>query len=96
MADAIGHRVVHGGLNCMRPVRVDTAIVAELERIVPLAPLHQPHKAAAWLGVTLDTAANARNGPRISAHGAVRAWVVPTDEELMIARHTRALLGVSA
>ena len=53
-------------------------------------------KAAAWLGVTLDPAANARHGPRISADGAVRAWVVPTDEELMIARHTCALLGESA
>lgn len=52
-------------------------------------------KAAAWLGVTLDTAANATHGPRISAAGAVRAWVVPTDEELMIARHTCALLGES-
>jgi acetate kinase len=53
-------------------------------------------KAAAWLGVTLDTAANAKHGPRISADGAVRAWVVPTDEELMIARHTCALLGEPA
>jgi acetate kinase len=53
-------------------------------------------KAAAWLGVTLDAAANAKHGPRISTEGAVRAWVVPTDEELMIARHTCALLGESA
>jgi acetate kinase len=52
-------------------------------------------KAAAWLGVTLDSAANAKHGPRISADGGVRAWVVPTDEELMIARHTCALLGES-
>jgi len=49
---------------------------------------------AAWLGVELDTATNTRGGPRIStAASRVSAWVVPTNEELMIARHTRALLG---
>jgi acetate kinase len=48
---------------------------------------------AAWLGVDLDAAANDANGPRISAAGSrVAAWVVPTDEELMIARHTRRVL----
>ena len=41
----------------------------------------------AWLGMALDPAANARHGPRISTPGsAVSAWVVPTDEEHMIAR----------
>ena len=45
---------------------------------------------AAWLGVELDTAANARGGPRISTPASrVAAWVIPTNEELMIARHTR-------
>ena len=49
---------------------------------------------AAWLGVELDPAANAARGPRIStASSAVSAWVVPTNEELMIARHTLAVLG---
>jgi acetate kinase len=49
---------------------------------------------AAWLGVALDEAANQSNGPRISAAGSrVAAWVIPTNEELMIARHTRRLLG---
>lgn len=49
---------------------------------------------AKWLGVVLDEAANASGGPRISAaSSAVSAWVVPTDENLMIARHTRWLLG---
>jgi acetate kinase len=49
---------------------------------------------AAWLGVEVDTAANARNGPRISAPGSrVAAWVLPTNEELMIARHARALIA---
>jgi acetate kinase len=51
-------------------------------------------RGAAWLGVTLDAAANAAGGPRISAPGSrVSAWVIPTDEELMIARHARRLLA---
>jgi acetate kinase len=49
---------------------------------------------AAWLGVEIDEASNARHGPRISAPGSrVSAWVVPTDEETMIARHVATLLG---
>ena len=49
---------------------------------------------AEWLGVDLDAAANLRHGPRISTAGSrVSAWVIPTDEELMIARHTLALIG---
>ena len=53
-------------------------------------------EASAWLGVRLDETANGGHGPRISAAGSrVSAWVVPTNEELMIARHTGALLGIS-
>jgi acetate kinase len=49
---------------------------------------------SSWLGVELDEAANERGGPRISRPGArVSVWVVPTNEELMIARHTLRLLG---
>jgi acetate kinase len=52
---------------------------------------------AAWLGVELDAVANAAGGPRIStAASRVSAWVVPTDEELMIARHTSRLVGAAA
>jgi acetate kinase len=48
---------------------------------------------AAWLGVELDPAANEGNGPRLSTAGSrVAAWVVPTNEELMIARHTWRVL----
>ena len=51
----------------------------------------------AWLGVELDLEANARNGPRISRPASrVSTWVVPTNEELMIARHTGMLLGLVA
>jgi acetate kinase len=48
---------------------------------------------AAWLGLELDAAANDAHGPRISrAESRVSAWVIPTNEELMIAQHTRRLL----
>jgi acetate kinase len=50
-------------------------------------------EACAWLGITLDADANQRGGPCISAAGStVSAWVVPTNEELMIARHAHALV----
>jgi len=53
-------------------------------------------RAAAWLGVQLDPAANERGASRISTpESRVSAWVIPTDEELMIARHTLAAIGVS-
>jgi acetate kinase len=46
---------------------------------------------AAWLGIRFDPAANLRGGPRISAADSpVPVWVIPTNEELMIARHTLA------
>jgi acetate kinase len=49
---------------------------------------------ASWLGVELDAAANLRHGPRISSdRSRVSAWVVPTDEETMIARHVARVLG---
>jgi acetate kinase len=51
-------------------------------------------RGAAWIGVDLDANANGAGGPRIStAASAVSAWVIPTNEELMIARHTLAVLG---
>ncbi len=50
-------------------------------------------RGSAWLGVELDAAANAADGPRISTGASrVAAWVIPTNEELMIARHTRVLV----
>jgi acetate kinase len=49
---------------------------------------------AAWLGLNLDAAANDIGGPRISRlDSRVTAWVIPTNEELMIAQHTRGLLA---
>jgi len=43
----VGHRVVHGGMHYTEPVVVDPAVVAVIERLIPLAPLHQPHNLAA-------------------------------------------------
>jgi acetate kinase len=53
-------------------------------------------RAAAWLGLELDVAANERGGPSISQGGSrVAAWVLSTNEELMIARHTRRMIEAS-
>jgi acetate kinase len=46
-ADAVAHRFVHGGDRLTAPARVDDALVAELEALTPLAPLHQPAAVAA-------------------------------------------------
>jgi acetate kinase len=43
---ALGHRVVHGGARYSRPQRVTAELLAELEALVPLAPLHEPHNLA--------------------------------------------------
>jgi len=43
---AVGHRVVHGGLRYSQPARVTPELLAELEALVPLAPLHEPHNIA--------------------------------------------------
>lgn len=47
----VGHRVVHGGPKYSAPVVVDAAVLQDLERYIPLAPLHQPHNLAAIHGV---------------------------------------------
>jgi acetate kinase len=75
-----------GGLDAI----VFTAGIGERAAAIREAVCRQ----ATWLGVELDTAANAAGGPRIStASSRIAAWVIPTNEELMIARHTRALAG---
>lgn len=51
--------------------------------------------ASAWLGIELDADANARKATQIStSKSKVSVWVIPTNEELMIARHTGELLGL--
>jgi acetate kinase len=52
-------------------------------------------EACSWLGLEIDPAANERNGPRISTdRSRISAWVIRTNEELMIARHTGVQLGL--
>ncbi len=78
-----------------------TAVLGGLDAFVFTAGIGEnsaPVRAAlcgklAWLGVKLDAQANAAGGPRISAPGSsVSVWVIPTNEELMIAQHTLALV----
>jgi acetate kinase len=53
-------------------------------------------EASAWLGIDLDEIANRNREPEISnSHSKVSVWVIPTNEELMIARHTGSLLGLA-
>ncbi len=44
---AVGHRIVRGGRRFVDPVRIDETILAGLDALVPLTPLHQPHNLAA-------------------------------------------------
>jgi acetate kinase len=48
-----------------------------------------------WAGLTLDEAANATGGPRISTGAGPTAWVIPTNEELVIAQQTGSVLGAT-
>jgi len=51
---------------------------------------------AAWLGIELDSRANTAGGPCITrADSRVSGWVIPTDEDLMIARHTVKLISAA-
>jgi acetate kinase len=49
---AAGHRVVHGGSRYTAPVRIDASVIAELRRLIPLAPLHEPHNLAAIAAIS--------------------------------------------
>ena len=81
-----GLAVVLGGLDAV----VFTAGIGEHAAPVRAAVCRRLE----WLGLILDDAVNARHGPRIStADSRISAWVIPTDEESVIARHTRALAG---
>jgi acetate kinase len=49
---------------------------------------------AAWLGLEIDETANAAGGPRITTDSSgASAWMIPTDEDLVIARHARRLIA---
>lgn len=56
---------------------------------------HRVCEASAWLGIEIDTAANEQNATKISTpQSKLSVWVIPTNEELMIAFHTGELLGL--
>jgi acetate kinase len=70
-----------GGLDAL----VFTGGIGEHSAVIRAKICHQ----AAWLGLELDDSANAVDGSRISILSSiVSAWVIATDENLMIARHT--------
>jgi len=84
-ADAIGHRIVHGGERYRDAVRIDTAVEANLRELVDLAPLHQPKSLAALDGVSellpdlpavacFDTAFHATIPPAASTYALPRQW----------------------
>jgi acetate kinase len=75
---AAGHRVVHGGARFTAPVVIDKGVLAALDALVPLAPLHQPHNLAAIRAVAaaapglsqvacFDTAFHATIAPVVQA-----------------------------
>ncbi|MSP28828.1 MAG: hypothetical protein EXR80_10700 [Methylococcales bacterium] len=50
-----GHRVVHGGTDYAKPVRITAEVMAKLDTITPLAPLHNPHNLAAIRAMTEES-----------------------------------------
>ncbi|MDO9009829.1 MAG: acetate/propionate family kinase [Thiobacillus sp.] len=84
-----GHAVALGGLDAL----VFTAGIGE--HAAPVRAAICQH--LSWLGLRLDAAANTRHGPRISqADSPIAAWVIPTNEEYVIARHTWTLTATFA
>jgi len=82
---AVGHRIVHGGAEFIAPARLDAAVMAKLEALSPLAPLHQPHNLAAVRAVAkarpdvaqvgcFDTAFHHGHAPEVDRFGLPREW----------------------
>ena len=82
---AVGHRIVHGGAEFVAPVRLDAAVLAKLNALAPLAPLHQPHNLAAVRAVAqfrpeiaqvgcFDTAFHHGHVPEVYRFGLPREW----------------------
>jgi acetate kinase len=83
--DAVGHRIVHGGTRFTGPVRVDARVVATLEALTDLAPLHQPKSLAALAAVgsvlpdvpavaCFDTAFHATLSPAAATYALPAPW----------------------
>lgn len=93
------------GLHCARAVAELVTVMGGIDGLVFTAGVGEhaaPVRSAIaarleWLGLELDEAANAHHGPRISAENStIHCYVIPTDEELMIARHSLTVRRSSA
>ena len=84
-ADAVGHRVVHGGAMFREAVRVDAGVIAAIEALTDLAPLHQPGSVAGlrWLAALrpelpqvacFDTAFHATLPDAAATYALPREW----------------------
>ena len=84
-ADAVGHRIVHGGTEFSEPVRIDDQVERRLRELTELAPLHQPKSLAALDAVTtalphlprvacFDTAFHARMPAAAATYALPLAW----------------------
>ena len=89
----------------VKTIGADMAVLGGLDALVFTAGIGEnsaPLRTAlcgklAWLGVKLDEVANNAGGPRMStADSLVSVWVIPTDEEWVIAQHTLKLIGLGA
>lgn len=74
---AIGHRVVHGGLDHAGPVLMTPALLAELEALLPMAPLHQPHN----LGPIRVMLASAPELPQVACFDTAFHRTIPEAEQ---------------
>jgi acetate kinase len=82
---AVGHRIVHGGAEFTGPARLDADVMAKLEALSPLAPLHQPHNLAAVRAMArarpdvaqvgcFDTAFHHGHAAEVDRFGLPREW----------------------
>jgi acetate kinase len=87
---AAGHRVGHRGRTFTRPVLVDDQVMAELERFVPLAPLHQPHN----LGAIRAVAERAPGLPQVACFDTAFHRTQPTVAQAFALPHRFTEEGV--
>lgn len=82
---AVGHRIVHGGADFFRPMRIDADLLQKLDALCPLAPLHQPHNLAAVRAAmaaipgapqvaSFDTAFHHGHAPEVDRFGLPLEW----------------------
>ncbi|MEO7940016.1 MAG: acetate kinase, partial [Burkholderiaceae bacterium] len=72
---AVGHRVVHGGAVFDRPVRITPQVIEQLEQLVSLAPLHQPHNLAAIRAISRQQPDVAQVACFDTAFHTTQSWV---------------------